>query len=184
MGRRFRHTYIDTYGLAFARMRVHSIKLSYTRFHALTNARHTHARTHIHTHTHARNNEGSSLLVRALNLLNHHLALGLSSGEPRLVNLVSPFLLSLSLSLGLPRSLEAAVQRYGQATFKASCATQMEPANGKPGVTLTYGKLYSRSLKIAFSLLHKVRLESTAERSNCSREGLQFLTDSESLSCQ
>ena len=60
------------------------------------------------------------------------------------------------LDSGLPRSLEAAVQRYGQATFKASCATQMEPANGKPGITLTYGKLYSRSLKIAFSLLHKV----------------------------
>ena len=74
MDRWFRHTYIDTYGLAFGHMRVHSRKLSYIRFHALTNARHTHARTHIHTHTHARNNEGSSLLVRALNLLNHHLA--------------------------------------------------------------------------------------------------------------
>ncbi|XP_060521009.1 disco-interacting protein 2 isoform X3 [Cylas formicarius] len=55
---------------------------------------------------------------------------------------------------GLPRSLEAAVTRYGNATFKAPVATVLDP-NGKLSTTLTYGKLLSRSHKIAYSLLTK-----------------------------
>ncbi|KAG5885511.1 hypothetical protein JTB14_030250 [Gonioctena quinquepunctata] len=55
---------------------------------------------------------------------------------------------------GLPRSLEAAITRYGSATFKAPVATVLDP-NGKLSVTLTYGKLLSRSHKIAYALLTK-----------------------------
>lgn len=40
---------------------------------------------------------------------------------------------------GLPRNLEAAIQRYGSATFKAPVATVLDP-NGKLTTTLTYGK--------------------------------------------
>lgn len=39
---------------------------------------------------------------------------------------------------GLPRNLEAAVQRYGSATYKAPVATVLDP-NGKLSITLTYG---------------------------------------------
>lgn len=47
---------------------------------------------------------------------------------------------SLSVPSGIPRNLEAAIQRYGSATFKAPVATVSDP-NGKLIVTLTYGKL-------------------------------------------
>ncbi|XP_043287270.1 disco-interacting protein 2 homolog A isoform X6 [Venturia canescens] len=60
----------------------------------------------------------------------------------------------LSVPSGLPRSLEAAIQRYGSATYKAPAATVLDP-NGKLCVTLTYGKLLSRSHKIAYTLLNK-----------------------------
>jgi hypothetical protein len=40
---------------------------------------------------------------------------------------------------GLTRNLEAAIQRYGSATYKAPVATVLDP-NGKLTVTLTYGK--------------------------------------------
>lgn len=40
---------------------------------------------------------------------------------------------------GLPRNLEAAVARYGSASFKAAVATVLDP-NGKLTTTLTYGK--------------------------------------------
>jgi hypothetical protein len=40
---------------------------------------------------------------------------------------------------GLPRNLEAAIQRYGSATYKAPVATVLDP-NGKLSITLTYGK--------------------------------------------
>lgn len=40
---------------------------------------------------------------------------------------------------GLPRNLEAAIQRYGSATFKAPVATVLDP-NGKLSFTLTYGE--------------------------------------------
>ncbi|KAG7211521.1 hypothetical protein KM043_010788 [Ampulex compressa] len=60
----------------------------------------------------------------------------------------------LSVPSGLPRSLEAAIQRYGSATYKAPVATVLDP-NGKLCVTLTYGKLLSRSHKIAYTLLNR-----------------------------
>ncbi|CAH2010640.1 unnamed protein product [Acanthoscelides obtectus] len=60
----------------------------------------------------------------------------------------------LVIPSGLPRSLEAAITRYGNATFKASVATVLDP-NGKLSTTLTYGKLLSRSHKIAYALLTK-----------------------------
>lgn len=40
---------------------------------------------------------------------------------------------------GLPRNLEAAMTRYGSASFKAPVATVLDP-NGKLTTTLTYGK--------------------------------------------
>ncbi|XP_059476315.1 disco-interacting protein 2 isoform X3 [Neocloeon triangulifer] len=55
---------------------------------------------------------------------------------------------------GLPRNLEAAIQRYGSGTYKAPVATVLDP-NGKLSITLTYGKLLSRSQKIAYTLLNK-----------------------------
>uniref|UniRef100_T1J2G4 DMAP1-binding domain-containing protein n=1 Tax=Strigamia maritima TaxID=126957 RepID=T1J2G4_STRMM len=60
----------------------------------------------------------------------------------------------LVIPSGLPRNLESAIQRYGSATYKASAATVLD-ANGKLGYTLTYGKLLSRSQKIAYALLTK-----------------------------
>ncbi|XP_076764595.1 disco-interacting protein 2 homolog C-like isoform X6 [Xylocopa sonorina] len=59
-----------------------------------------------------------------------------------------------SVATGLPRSLETAIQRYGLASYKAPVATVLDP-NGKLCVTLTYGKLLSRSHKIAYTLLNK-----------------------------
>ena len=44
--------------------------------------------------------------------------------------------------------------RYGSASYKAPVATVLDP-NGKLCVTLTYGKLLSRSHKIAYTLLNK-----------------------------
>lgn len=44
--------------------------------------------------------------------------------------------------------------RYGSASYKAPAATVLDP-NGKLCVTLTYGKLLSRSHKIAYTLLTK-----------------------------
>lgn len=61
----------------------------------------------------------------------------------------------LSVPSGLPRSLEAALQRYGSATFKAPAVTVLD-TGGKISPALTYGKLYSRSRKIAYNLLNKI----------------------------
>jgi len=61
----------------------------------------------------------------------------------------------LIIPSGLPRNLEAAVQRYGSATYKATAATVLD-ANGKPTLSLLYGKLLGRTHKIAYNLLHKV----------------------------
>jgi acyl-CoA synthetase (AMP-forming)/AMP-acid ligase II len=47
------------------------------------------------------------------------------------------------------------VQRYGSATYKATAATVLDQ-NGKPTISLTYGKLLSRTHKIAYNLLNKV----------------------------
>lgn len=56
---------------------------------------------------------------------------------------------------GLPRTLEAALQRYGSSSFKAPMATVLDP-NGKMTTTLSYGKLLSRAMKIAYALSTKV----------------------------
>ncbi len=61
----------------------------------------------------------------------------------------------LMVPAGLPKSLEAALQRYGTSTFKAPAATVLD-TNGKICPQLTYGKLYNRSRKIAYSLLNKI----------------------------
>ncbi|TNM97666.1 hypothetical protein fugu_013912, partial [Takifugu bimaculatus] len=54
-----------------------------------------------------------------------------------------------------PPSLEAALQRWGTISPKAPCLTTMD-TNGKPLHMLTYGKLWSRSVKVAYNLLHKL----------------------------
>ncbi|CAL9688538.1 unnamed protein product [Knipowitschia caucasica] len=54
-----------------------------------------------------------------------------------------------------PPSLEAALQRWGTISPKAPCLSTMDP-NGKPLYVLTYGKLWSRSVKVAYNLLHKL----------------------------
>ncbi|KAI1286480.1 Disco-interacting protein 2 [Halotydeus destructor] len=61
----------------------------------------------------------------------------------------------LSVPSGLPKSLEAALQRYGSATFKAPAVTVLDNTS-KINAPLTYGKLYSRSRKIAYNLLNRV----------------------------
>ena len=66
----------------------------------------------------------------------------------------------LVIPAGLPRNLEAAIQRYGSATYKAPAATVLDP-NGKMSITLTYGKLLSRSQKIAYALLNRVGFKNT-----------------------
>ena len=60
----------------------------------------------------------------------------------------------LSVVSGLPKSLEVAIQRYGSATFKAPAITVLD-TTGKISPALTYGKLLSRSRKIAYNLLNK-----------------------------
>ncbi|GAB6019998.1 beta transducin [Chamberlinius hualienensis] len=60
----------------------------------------------------------------------------------------------LMIPSGLPRHLEAAIQRYGSASYKAAAATVLD-GSGKPMPSLTYGKLLNRSQKVAYTLLHK-----------------------------
>ncbi|PWA18113.1 hypothetical protein CCH79_00003946 [Gambusia affinis] len=54
-----------------------------------------------------------------------------------------------------PPSLEAALQRWGTISPKAPCLTSLDTA-GKPLYVLTYGKLWSRSIKLAYNILHKL----------------------------
>ncbi len=61
----------------------------------------------------------------------------------------------LMVPAGLPKTLEAALLRYGSATFKAPAATVLD-TNSKMSPPLTYGKLLSRSRKIAYNLLNKI----------------------------
>lgn len=61
----------------------------------------------------------------------------------------------LNVSGALPRSLEAAILRYGTHSPKSPSATVIDP-NGKLTTTLTYGKLLSRVQKIAYALSTKV----------------------------
>ena len=67
----------------------------------------------------------------------------------------------LSVPAGLPKSLEEALSRYGSATFKAPAVTVLD-TSGKINPPLTYGKLYSRSRKIAYNLLNKVGHKSSS----------------------
>jgi hypothetical protein len=76
----------------------------------------------------------------------------------------------LVIPAGLPRSLEAAIQRYGSATYKAPVATVLDP-NGKLSVTLSYGKLWSRSLKIAYALLNKIGLSGSSNIAGSGKDG-------------
>ncbi|XP_034268329.1 disco-interacting protein 2 homolog B isoform X3 [Pantherophis guttatus] len=54
-----------------------------------------------------------------------------------------------------PPALEAALQRWGTTQAKCPCLTALD-VSGKPVYTLTYGKLWSRSLKLAYTLLNKL----------------------------
>nr|XP_057943175.1 disco-interacting protein 2 homolog C isoform X6 [Doryrhamphus excisus] len=54
-----------------------------------------------------------------------------------------------------PPCLEAALQRWGTISPKAPCLTTMD-TNGKPLCQLTYGKLWTRSVKVAYNLMHKL----------------------------
>ncbi|CAL8369285.1 unnamed protein product [Boreogadus saida] len=69
--------------------------------------------------------------------------MGVEEGEP------------LGVVTNWPSSLEAGLQRWGTVSPKAPCLTCMDP-NGKLLHMLTYGKLWSRSVKVAFNLLHKL----------------------------
>ncbi|CAO2600863.1 Disco-interacting protein 2 homolog B, partial [Lemmus lemmus] len=54
-----------------------------------------------------------------------------------------------------PPALESALQRWGSTQAKCPCLTGLD-VSGKPVYTLTYGKLWSRSLKLAYTLLNKL----------------------------
>eukprot|EP00069_Balaena_mysticetus_P013032 bmy_07772T0 len=54
-----------------------------------------------------------------------------------------------------PPALESALQRWGTTQAKCPCLTALD-VTGKPIYTLTYGKLWSRSLKLAYTLLNKL----------------------------
>ncbi|XP_047296667.1 disco-interacting protein 2 homolog A isoform X5 [Homo sapiens] len=61
------------------------------------------------------------------------------------------------LTAGVPRppSLLATLQRWGTTQPKSPCLTALD-TTGKAVYTLTYGKLWSRSLKLAYTLLNKL----------------------------
>ncbi|XP_035995364.1 disco-interacting protein 2 homolog A isoform X11 [Fundulus heteroclitus] len=54
-----------------------------------------------------------------------------------------------------PPSLPAALHRWGSTHPKSPCLTALDNA-GKPVYTLTYGKLWTRSQKLAYTLLNKL----------------------------
>ncbi|XP_037344135.2 disco-interacting protein 2 homolog A isoform X8 [Pungitius pungitius] len=54
-----------------------------------------------------------------------------------------------------PPSLPAAIHRWGTTQPKSPCLTALDNA-GKPVYTLTYGKLWTRSQKLAYTLLNKL----------------------------
>ncbi|XP_058517505.1 disco-interacting protein 2 homolog A isoform X4 [Ochotona princeps] len=61
----------------------------------------------------------------------------------------------LSAGTPWPPSLLAALRHWGVTQPKAPCLTALDTA-GKAVCTLTYGKLWSRSLKLAYTLLNKL----------------------------
>ncbi|XP_060054816.1 disco-interacting protein 2 homolog A isoform X3 [Erinaceus europaeus] len=68
---------------------------------------------------------------------------GMLTGEPA------------TLGASWPPSLLAALQQWGTMQPKAPCLTAFDTA-GKATYTLTYGKLWNRSLKLAYTLLTKL----------------------------
>uniref|UniRef100_W5MUN6 Disco-interacting protein 2 homolog A n=1 Tax=Lepisosteus oculatus TaxID=7918 RepID=W5MUN6_LEPOC len=62
---------------------------------------------------------------------------------------------ALGVITNWPPSLLAALQCWGTTHPKSPCLTALDNS-GKPVYTLTYGKLWSRSLKLAFTLLNKL----------------------------
>uniref|UniRef100_A0AAV2M526 DMAP1-binding domain-containing protein n=1 Tax=Knipowitschia caucasica TaxID=637954 RepID=A0AAV2M526_KNICA len=54
-----------------------------------------------------------------------------------------------------PPALQAALARWGATQGKSPALTALD-ITGKPLYTLTYGKLWSRSVKLAYTLLHKL----------------------------
>ncbi|KAJ3592313.1 hypothetical protein NHX12_007441 [Muraenolepis orangiensis] len=58
-------------------------------------------------------------------------------------------------STNWPPSLPAALQRWGTTQPKSPCLTALDNS-GKPVYTLTYGKLWTRSQKLAYTLLNKL----------------------------
>uniref|UniRef100_A0A1A8MT40 DIP2 disco-interacting protein 2 homolog A n=1 Tax=Nothobranchius pienaari TaxID=704102 RepID=A0A1A8MT40_9TELE len=62
---------------------------------------------------------------------------------------------ALGIVTNWPPSLPAALQRWGSTHPKSPCLTSLDNA-GKPVYTLTYGKLWTRSQKLAYTLLHKL----------------------------
>ncbi|XP_029968354.1 disco-interacting protein 2 homolog A isoform X9 [Salarias fasciatus] len=62
---------------------------------------------------------------------------------------------SLGVVTNWPPSLPAALQRWGTTQPKSPCLTALDNA-GKPVYTLTYGKLWTRSQKLAYTLLNKL----------------------------
>ncbi|KAK7905076.1 hypothetical protein WMY93_017683 [Mugilogobius chulae] len=62
---------------------------------------------------------------------------------------------ALGVSSGCPPSLTAALLRWGTTHPKAPCLTALDTA-GKPVYTLTYGKLWTRSQKLAYTLMNKL----------------------------
>uniref|UniRef100_A0A2K6F6Z9 Disco interacting A n=1 Tax=Propithecus coquereli TaxID=379532 RepID=A0A2K6F6Z9_PROCO len=61
----------------------------------------------------------------------------------------------LAVGAPWPPSLLAALQRWGSTQPRAPCLTALD-TTGKAVCTLTYGKLWSRSLKLAYTLLNKL----------------------------
>ncbi|CAB3408565.1 unnamed protein product [Caenorhabditis bovis] len=55
----------------------------------------------------------------------------------------------------MPRSLDAALHRFGTASAKNVAAMVLDQSS-KPSTSLTYGKLYSRANKVAYMLLNKM----------------------------
>lgn len=65
----------------------------------------------------------------------------------------------LTVGTAWPPSLLAALQRWGTTQPKAPCLTALD-TTGKATYTLTYGKLWSRSLKLAYTLLNRLTSKS------------------------
>uniref|UniRef100_A0A915KHN5 AMP-dependent synthetase/ligase domain-containing protein n=1 Tax=Romanomermis culicivorax TaxID=13658 RepID=A0A915KHN5_ROMCU len=62
----------------------------------------------------------------------------------------------IQLPSTLPRTLESALQIFGSANHRHLVATVLDPSGTKPPTTLTYGKLFSRATKVAYTLLTKL----------------------------